>query len=83
MYQPSSAPRQEPETTTPEPNKSLADLLELILTDEGYRVVLAGNGRQGLERLADGPLPDQVICDYMTPVLNGAGLILAMQANEA
>ncbi|HEY0205906.1 MAG TPA: hypothetical protein VGC15_17315 [Acetobacteraceae bacterium] len=57
--------------------------MELILTDEGYRVVLAGNGRQGLERLADGPLPDQVICDYMTPVLNGAGLILAMQANEA
>ena len=62
---------------------AIADLLELVLTDEGYRVVLAGNGRQGLERLAEGPLPDLVISDYMMPVLDGAGLIQAMQENEA
>lgn len=62
---------------------AIADLLELVLTDEGYRVVLAGNGRQGLERLAEGPLPDLVICDYMMPVLDGAGLIWAMRENEA
>ena len=62
---------------------AIADLLELVLTDEGYRVVLAGNGRQGLERLAEGLVPDLVICDYMMPVLDGAGLILAMQENEA
>ena len=62
---------------------AIADLLELILTDEGYTVVLAGNGRQGLERLAEGPLPDLVISDYMMPVLDGAGLIRAMQENEA
>ena len=62
---------------------AIADLLELILTDEGYTVVLAGNGRQGLERLAEGPLPDLVISDYMMPILDGAGLIQAMQENEA
>ena len=62
---------------------AIADLLELVLTDEGYRVVLAGNGRQGLERLAEGPLPDLVISDYMMPVLDGAGLIQAMRENEA
>ena len=62
---------------------AIADLLELVLTDEGYTVVLAGNGRQGLERLAEGPLPDLVICDYMMPVLDGIGLMLAMRANEA
>ena len=62
---------------------TIADLLELVLTDEGYRVVLAGNGRQGLERLAEGPLPDLVICDYMMPVLDGPGLIRAMRENEA
>ena len=62
---------------------AIADLLELVLTDGGYRVVLAGNGRQGLERLAKGPLPDLVICDYMMPVLDGVGLIRAMQENEA
>jgi CheY-like chemotaxis protein len=62
---------------------AIADLLEMVLTDEGYEVVLAGNGRQGLERLAEGPLPDLVISDYMMPVLDGAGLIQAMQENEA
>jgi CheY-like chemotaxis protein len=62
---------------------AIADLLEMVLTDEGYRVVLAANGRQGLERLAEGPRPDLVICDYMMPVLNGAGLLRAMQDSEA
>lgn len=34
---------------------AIADLLERALTDEGYRVVTASNGRQGLERLAEEP----------------------------
>ncbi len=62
---------------------AIADLLETILTDEGYSVVLAGDGRQGLDRLAEGPLPDLVISDYMMPVLDGSGLIRAMQDSEA
>ena len=49
---------------------AIADLLEMILTDQGYNVVLADNGRQGLDRLAEGPLPDLVISDYMMPVLD-------------
>jgi CheY-like chemotaxis protein len=62
---------------------AIADLLEMALTDEGYRVVLAANGRQGVERLAEGPLPDLVISDYMMPVLDGAGFLRAMQSSEA
>ncbi len=62
---------------------AIADLLEMILTDQGYNVVLADNGRQGLDRLAEGPLPDLVISDYMMPVLDGSGLIRAMQDSEA
>ncbi len=61
---------------------AIADLLEAILTDEGYSVVLASDGRQGLDRLAEGPLPDLVISDYMMPVLDGSGLIRAMQDSE-
>ena len=60
----------------------IADLLEMALTDEGYRVILAANGRQGLERLAEGPLPDLVISDFMMPVLDGAGLVQAMRQSE-
>jgi CheY-like chemotaxis protein len=62
---------------------AIADLLEMVLTDEGYRVLLAANGRQGLERLAEGPRPDLVISDYMMPMLDGAGLIKAMRDSEA
>ncbi len=30
---------------------AITDLLEIALTDEGYRVLTAANGRQGLTRL--------------------------------
>ena len=62
---------------------AIADLLEMALTDEGYRVLVAANGRQGLTRLAEGPRPDLVISDYMMPVLDGAGMLQAMREIEA
>jgi len=62
---------------------AIADLLEMVLTDEGYRVLTAINGRHGLERLAEGLCPDLVISDYMMPVLDGAGLLRAMRETEA
>ena len=52
---------------------AIADFLEIAFTDAGYRVLTAANRRQGLERLAEGPLPDLIISDYMMPVLDGAG----------
>jgi len=62
---------------------AIAELLEMVLIDEGYRVVMAANGRQGLQCLAQGPLPDVVISDFMMPVLDGPGLLRAMRATEA
>lgn len=61
---------------------AIADLLEMVLTDEGYQVLTAGNGRQGLERLAEGPLPDLVISDFMMPIMDGVGMIQAMRRTE-
>jgi CheY-like chemotaxis protein len=61
---------------------AIAQLLEMALKDSGYRIALAANGRQGLERLAEGPLPDLIISDFMMPVLNGAGMLSAMSNNE-
>ena len=61
---------------------AIAELLEMVLTDEGYRVLMAVNGRQGLQRLADGPRPDLVISDLMMPVLDGVGMLLAMREIE-
>jgi CheY-like chemotaxis protein len=62
---------------------AIADLLATVFADEGYRVLTAANGRQGLERLAEGPRPDLVMSDYMMPVLDGAGLLRAMRETEA
>ncbi len=62
---------------------AIADLLEMVLTDEGYTVLTAANGQQGLERLAEGPAADLVISDFMMPVLDGVGLFKAMRAAEA
>jgi len=59
---------------------AIAELLEMVLTDEGYRVVTAANGRQALECLAEGPRPDLIISDYMMPGLDGAGVLQAIRA---
>jgi CheY-like chemotaxis protein len=45
-------------------------VLEMALSDAGYRVVTAGNGRQALE-LASADPPDLVILDWMMPVMDG------------
>jgi CheY-like chemotaxis protein len=58
------------------------ELLEFVLEEEGYRVVTATNGRQGLQRLAESPRPDLVLLDYMMPVLNGPGMLKAMRNGD-
>lgn len=61
---------------------AIAELLEMVLTDEGYRVLTAANGRQGLQRLAQDPRPDLIISDYMMPILDGAEMLRAMRKIE-
>ena len=60
----------------------IAELFEAILEDEGYRVLLATNGRHGLEVLA-AERADLVFLDYMMPVLDGASVLRAMAASPA
>jgi CheY-like chemotaxis protein len=60
----------------------IVDVLETVLTDEGYRVLTACNGRQGLERLS-AEKPDVVLLDFMMPILGGAGMLDAMAAEPA
>jgi CheY-like chemotaxis protein len=51
----------------------LAEVLQLMLEVEGWRVVVANHGRHALERLG-GTVPDMALIDYMMPVMNGAAL---------
>jgi CheY-like chemotaxis protein len=62
---------------------AIAELLEMALTDAGYDVLTAANGRQALERMAEGPRPDLIITDFMMPVLNAAGLVEALRNHAA
>jgi DNA-binding response OmpR family regulator len=58
----------------------LADVLTATLSDIGFRVFSATNGKRGLEVMAEHP-PDLVILDYMMPLLDGAGVLKAMRAD--
>jgi CheY-like chemotaxis protein len=56
---------------------SLRDLLEL----EGYRVTTAAHGREALDILGRGPLPDLILLDLLMPVMNGRDFRAAQRAN--
>lgn len=55
-----------------------AEILEL----SNYKVEVAENGKIGLERAIAGK-PDLIICDIMMPVLDGYGVLHAIQKIEA
>lgn len=59
-----------------------AEVLALILGEEGYRAASAVNGRLALEMAKDAP-PDLVIADLMMPVMTGAELARALRADAA
>jgi CheY-like chemotaxis protein len=59
-----------------------AEVLALILADEGYRVACAANGAQGLQKIAE-VRPDLVVLDMMMPVMDGAEMAERMRADPA
>ncbi|MBZ6076753.1 response regulator [Microvirga puerhi] len=59
---------------------AIAEVLEALLGDEGYRVIVANNGKQGLERLAEWR-PDLIMLDFMMPVMDGPATFAALKAD--
>lgn len=57
-----------------EDNRDMRDVLHYYLTDEGFTVVSAGDGREGLY-LTKAEHPDLIITDIAMPVLDGIALI--------
>jgi len=57
-----------------EDDRDLADLTQAGLEHEGLRVIVAHDGREGLE-LAERDRPDVIITDLIMPVLDGLELI--------
>lgn len=60
----------------------VAEVLDAILSDEGYHVITATNGRQALARIAE-QRPDLVLLDYMMPILDGVAVLRALSADPA
>ena len=60
----------------------IVDVLETILSDEGYRVVTACNGKQGLARSAE-EKPEVILLDFMMPILSGSQMLRAIALEPA
>jgi CheY-like chemotaxis protein len=56
----------------------VAEVLQSILEDEGYRVATAINGKQALVRL-DEVTPDLIMLDYMMPIMDGTQTLAAIR----
>ena len=59
----------------------LAELLSDVLTEHGYQVTLAINGRLALDVLRERDI-HLVLTDLMMPVMDGAELAQAMRSDE-
>jgi CheY-like chemotaxis protein len=60
----------------------ISEALNDLLSEEGFHVLVAANGREALERMA-GKRPDLILLDYMMPVMDGRELLLAVQGDAA
>lgn len=65
-----------------EDDADVRNALQLVLSLEGYDVITASNGDEGLKQVAE-RRPDLVISDIMMPVLNGFELCRRLRSNPA
>jgi CheY-like chemotaxis protein len=61
---------------------SLVESLTELLAWEGYDVVTAANGRQGLEQI-ERSTPGLVLLDYMMPKMDGLQMLQTLRSNPA
>ena len=61
-------------------NVSLRENIAECLQEEGFQVILAGDGARALESLAAEPLPAVAIIDLMMPRMSGAELVARIRS---
>src|SRR4051794_35316486 len=57
-----------------EDSSTMRRMLSTLLQDEGYEVVIAKDGKEGLEKAGEEPCVDLILTDFEMPELDGAGL---------
>jgi len=64
-------------------NADMRAYIQRILSEAGYRVEAHINGRQALDAVRAGPLPDLVLSDVMMPDMDGFALLAALRDDPA
>ncbi len=59
----------------------ILEVVGFILSDAGFKVISALNGQEALARLEES-VPALAIVDFMMPILDGAGVMKAMRADD-
>lgn len=65
-----------------EDNDDIRNNTARIMELASYKVIVAENGKVGLEKAIESN-PDLIICDIMMPILDGYGVLHAIQRNDA
>ncbi len=66
-----------------EDDKSIREMMKSVLEIEGYGVMAAENGHQGIMALGNMPPPDVILLDMMMPVMNGWDFMDFLKTNSA
>ncbi len=61
--------------------RSIVEMLKEFLEEEGYQVVTAHNGEEGLKHL-ERARPAVILCDLMMPVLDGQQMCQRLQSDQ-
>jgi two-component system, chemotaxis family, chemotaxis protein CheY len=64
-------------------SRAMRRIVSSILEGIGYEVRDAGNGREGLDVLDEGWVPDLVTVDWNMPVMDGLQFVSAVRSNPA
>ena len=64
-------------------SRAMRRIVGTILKDFGYEVREAGDGRQALDVLEEGYVPDLCCIDWNMPVMSGLEFVVAVRANRA
>jgi two-component system, chemotaxis family, chemotaxis protein CheY len=64
-------------------SRAMRRIVGTILTDLGFEVREAGDGRQALDVLEEGYQPDLCCIDWNMPVMDGLQFVCAVRANPA
>jgi CheY-like chemotaxis protein len=66
-----------------EDDHDIRETFRQLLELEGYPVITAANGKEGLEKLRRLPPPALILLDLMMPVMNGWEFLTAQRADES